>query len=305
MLGSQILDILIGMAFIYLLLSLVCSAVNELIASVKSLRAKTLEQGIRTLVSDEKLAQKIYKHPIIKGLYKGDRLPSYIPARTFVMALLDIAVPTKPGESKTIQDAQELASKIDANTELSNDIKQALTTLIASAEKDLNQARTNIETWFDDSMERVGGWYKRETQKIVLMIAVVTTVALNADSVMMLTLFSRDTALRASVVAAAEDAVRKSEPPANVSAQLEKLQAPLGWSFADPMQSPQDLRRFPQNGAEWFSKFAGLLVTTIAISLGAPFWFDLLNKLVQLRGAGNEPKKEEKSKKRSSANKDE
>ena len=40
----------------------------------------------------------------------------------------------------------------------------------------------------------------------------------------------------------------------------------------------------------FFSKaFWGFLLTAIAISLGAPFWFDLLNKLMQIRGSVREP----------------
>jgi hypothetical protein len=35
--------------------------------------------------------------------------------------------------------------------------------------------------------------------------------------------------------------------------------------------------------------FWGYLLTAFAISLGSPFWFDLLNKLVQLRGSVQQP----------------
>ncbi|OAV45515.1 hypothetical protein [Lewinella sp. 4G2] len=37
------------------------------------------------------------------------------------------------------------------------------------------------------------------------------------------------------------------------------------------------------------SKLLGFLLTALAISMGAPFWFDLLKKLVNIRSAGNRP----------------
>src|ERR1700722_3136502 len=121
MFNSTVLDVAFGMAFVYLLLSLLCSAVAELIASFFSLRAKNLEAGIRSLFSDgfgpggNAFVREIYEHGLIRGLYRDAaidltptkhsavttlyekpkdqaerKLPSYIPARTFALALLDI-----------------------------------------------------------------------------------------------------------------------------------------------------------------------------------------------------------------------
>src|SRR4051812_39062997 len=94
MFGSEILDVAIGMIFVYLLLSLICSAVNEMIEAQMKNRARDLEKGIRNLLTDTNLADKLYEHPLIKGLYidkKGK--PSYIPARTFALTLLNIVAP--------------------------------------------------------------------------------------------------------------------------------------------------------------------------------------------------------------------
>jgi len=44
-------------------------------------------------------------------------------------------------------------------------------------------------------------------------------------------------------------------------------------------------------------KLMGLFLTTGAVSLGAPFWFDVLNKLVNLRSSGNRPEKRQQSEK--------
>ena len=36
------------------------------------------------------------------------------------------------------------------------------------------------------------------------------------------------------------------------------------------------------------------LAAAAALSLGAPFWFDLLNKFINLRGAGQKPARDDK-----------
>src|SRR3954465_8678678 len=92
----DMLDVAIGIAFLYLIMSLIASAVAELIESLLHYRARDLERGIREFVRDPKLVEEIYNHPLVNGLFKGQydanhkgRLPSYIPSSVFVLALLD------------------------------------------------------------------------------------------------------------------------------------------------------------------------------------------------------------------------
>jgi hypothetical protein len=97
--GSGVLDVAIGVAFVYLLLSLICSAVTEGIARIFAMRSSNLKDGIRNLLDDQGevgYVQALYEHPLISGLYRQgwfDRLvrrdgkPSYIPSRTFALAL--------------------------------------------------------------------------------------------------------------------------------------------------------------------------------------------------------------------------
>ena len=109
MFNSTILDVAIGMIFVYLLLSLMCSAANEIIELWLKNRAADLERGIRELFNDRTratgLVQKIYSHPLVSGLFEKPydskqlswfkrllgrvNLPSYIPARNFALALMD------------------------------------------------------------------------------------------------------------------------------------------------------------------------------------------------------------------------
>src|SRR5437870_10372472 len=103
MFGSQILDVAIGLVLLYLLIGLITSALNEWIAHVMGLRASTLEQGIRKLLNDpdgQTFVEKLYRHPLIQGISPTRGWgpvpphPSYIPARDFAFALLDVVAPT-------------------------------------------------------------------------------------------------------------------------------------------------------------------------------------------------------------------
>ena len=185
MFGSTVLDVAIGLVFVYLLLSLICSAITEGIARVFAMRSGTLKEGIRNLLSgpgDVDYAQKLYDHPLISGLYRqgwGDRLlhrdgkPSYIPTRTFALTLFDIIA----GTGSTINQVRSAVADIE-----NSQVRNALLPLIDEAEGDLKGARANVENWFDDAMERVSGWYKRKAQIIILVAALVVSAALNADS---------------------------------------------------------------------------------------------------------------------------
>jgi hypothetical protein len=162
--------------------------------------------------------------------------------------------------------------------------------------------RKNLEGWFNNAMERVGGWYKRWTQRVLLCLATLVVVASNADTVMLIERLSKDNVLRASIVAAAQNAV-EVQPGAAVSAQsqtvlkaAENLKLPVGWSL-DP-DEPGYFRppELSWNYTGWaFYKIFGLFISILAVTLGAPFWFDTLSKFVNLRSAGTPPGESSKS----------
>ncbi len=290
MLGSTALEVAIGMAFVYLLLSMICSALNEMVAGWFKLRAKKLAVGLRHLLDDPERLAKLYGHPLIKGFTQDGKPPSYIPARAFTTALVDILMPADPAAAlpKQIADLRRAVAGLP-----DGQLRKALAALIDEAGNDLTKARQAIAQWFDDAMERVSGWYRRQAHWILLGLAATVTAVLNVDTVTVSTALARDNALRAAVVASAEKMTQ--QPPAataspqpgaaavpvmgldQLNAQIDRLQLPLGW------------REWPKTTQDWLAKIAGLLVTTIAVSLGAPFWFDLLNKLVNLRSGGAKP----------------
>lgn len=284
------LDVLLGVSFIYLLLSLICSASVEVIEIALKKRATALRETIESILGKQ-TADAFYSHALIQALYKeGGRLPSYIPTRTFVVALLEGVL--RRGVRGSVEDLEKTVAALPPEARRLQDALQAL---LASADGDLGRFQTGLADWFNASMDRVSGWYKRRAQVIVFCIGLILSAAYNIDTIQMVNLLSRDNALRAALVSAAE-AQQRAGPPTDTSpdtaeARFEQevkvlgdLGLPLGWSTASTAGSPlTDLRRPPVSVWGWVQKVLGLLLTGLAVSLGAPFWFDVLNKVVVVR----------------------
>jgi hypothetical protein len=295
MFGSPVLDIMIGLFFIYLMLSILCSSINELLARIFDMRATTLADGIKKLLADTaigaQLPEKFYQHPLIQTLAQGKDKPSYIPAKNFALALLDTLEEisaaktgaTPSPEKKTIDDLRATIAGLP-----DSEMKKSLSMLIGHAGESLDEARKNIEDWFNSSMERVSGLYKRKAHTIILLIAFLVSVGWNADSVFIAQNILQNPTLRSSLVAAAEEQTKQTLATPNtdpkktieeVVQMSETLKLPIGWSDA----------RWPVSVLGYLSKFFGLVVTALALSLGAPFWFDMLNKVINLRSSGKPP----------------
>ena len=92
--------------------------------------------------------------------------------------------------------------------------------------------------------------------------------------------------------AEAEDLVTAEENLQTSLKQLRSMAVPFGWRDA---MDPEDQReKFPptdQLGTLVWSHALGWALTAVAVSLGSPFWFDLLNKLISIRASGKAPEK--------------
>jgi len=332
MLGG-LLDITIGLVFIYLLLSLICTATNELIAGILNSRARNLVHALGNLLNDDdqnsELERRFYNDPFIKTLSKPlkkpffiptwlytkgrikefldfQTFPSYIPSKTFATVLLGTIV-NDPEKHHDLDKLKIELSKLSGN----DNLKNILLSLIADAEGDFDKARKNVEVWFNDSMARVSGWYKKKTQMVVLFLAVAVTTFINADTIEIARTLSVDAQLREALVAQAvsvsgvtaepaEKSVATSDPEQTVKANLEKIKTtfqqleevglPLGWQST------------PTKPSGWVTKLFGLLLTSLAVSLGAPFWFDTLKKVVNIRATGVSPEDLNAQKRKQAAN---
>ena len=269
MLDSPIIDVSMGLVFFYVTLSLVCSSIQEIIASLLGLRSRNLKKGIQNLIGSE-YAEAMYDHPLIKGLRKPKKLPSYIKPDIFSTALIDMISRDKSDENAidtAAEDVRALIDKIDAN----NPTRELLISLVDKAKPTVEDLRERLADWFDAGMDRVAGWYKRQVKYFLIGVAAVVTVAVNADSIRMVEQLWQDDALRTAIASAAEQAVASGDL-SQVDEQTELRGFPIG--YPDPFLGLT------------VQMIVGWLVTIAAISLGAPFWFDLLSKISHLRASG-------------------
>jgi hypothetical protein len=325
--GSIALEVAIGMAFVYLLLSLLCSAVVEYMEAKLNYRAKDLEKAIRLLLDQTDgqggapaaaaggatPSSLLYSHPLVKSLYRGDKLPSYIPSRTFALALWDMAFPAaqRAVAAGGTHNLATIRQAINDNQAVPASVKRALLALVDDAGTDFDKARKNVEDWYDGAMDRASGWYKRRVHVILLVAGLLVSALVNADTINISKALIQNDALRAAVVADAEQAAKTPLPAATptpedpavaarlaaekaqaVRAQIDTLGLPIGWvretygvdgAGRRVVTNAGDPRRFPDSVGGWTLKVIGLLITALAISQGAPFWFDLLNKFIVIR----------------------
>lgn len=291
MFGSQILEVVIGLVLVYLALSIGCSGVKEVIAAIFSLRAKTLESAVRNMLKNgtTDYADELFKHHLIAGTAPAGEKPSYISSRMFAAALFDIVAPADANQPRTIASLRASVAKMP-------DIRLRATLLNAldSAGGDLENAREKVEHWFDDTMARVSGWYKRTAQKIIFAVGLALCCAVNGDTLMILKELWGDAALRSAAIAGATSRVQGASTGDSAAKEAALTQAieeirrfgapPIGWS-----RVPGDVRELPGTIGAGVLKALGLLLTAFAIVMGAPFWFDMLNNLINLRSSGNPP----------------
>ena len=173
------------------------------------------------------------------------------------------------------------AAKVMRN--LPKPVAEPLTALLVDAADDLERFRTNIERWFDDAMGRVSGYYTRKVHIWLVVYAIAVVLLLNIDSVTIARRLWADDVLRAAIVAVADRPDQEMPEVPAVLDQIKQLQLPLGWSSDDPLVAT------PDNVPKWLLKVLGLSISVLALSLGAPFWFDVLGKISRLRMTGPPP----------------
>lgn len=378
-----VLDVVIGLSFIFLLLSLICSAAVEYIELVFRSRGRSLYFGLIEVFASEAdntgphgrdpaqwtsaadFVRTLYKNPLIFPLYQGaidfdkllgrGKLPSYLPPRLFVEALID-ELRCSNGTAPTPSSPEALIDLIKKNTSLAPSLKAALETILTPTTS-YEAALKRLERWFVSTTQGVSDGYRRLSQWRAAIVALVIAIGLNVDTVQIARSLQIDEDLRASLVSQAgtllerpdvtqtvetlrapskpgdtaagtaddnsgtanPETVPEPDPavpaarlrrdpdegmlpaPNKSMARIRELRAtlgslglPIGWSMAEWQgcddKGPalcDDLRERP-DGA-WLVRLGGhlpgWLITAIAVSFGAPFWFDILNRIMSFRTA--------------------
>ncbi len=365
MFDSIALDVVIGLIFIYLMYSLLATTINEGIASIFSLRAKKLEQALSKMLNDGvnyhenfwvllkdyfikkwkwitksitffhpntkhktkeemNLLELFYDHPGIKylGENKIHNKPAYLSPEFFSKALIDVL--KNKGLDKDLDSTLHLKNgieKIDNNCET----KGYIESLLVNVNSDEAKFKLELEKWFNETMHRTSGWYKKQSQRITFVIGFTIAIAFNVDTISIVKHLSHDkdaaknlTDLSSKYVEAHKDKHGKLSPQEKQNAEIMFQNAKsqidsninsgnslIGLGWPDSLIDPNKY----QNGKHVVNHFTfsekvgyiirhsftngrsllGYLITALAISFGAPFWFDLLNKFMQLRGSGKQP----------------
>jgi hypothetical protein len=312
MFGIDSLDVMIGVITVYLMFALACTAMVEAITSWLNVRSTNLEAAISEFLHGEdatgsKFVDAFYAHPLVQSLSKGtDGRPSYIDPAQVGRVVTDIIL-AKEGMTAIKQAIDKLPG-----TTQDNRIKGLLDSLQSDAKEDIAAFRKLIEHHYDAAMDRASGWYKRKTQTITLIVAATFVIAANVDTLSLANTLSSNPEARARMVEIAQrqmDAAnaansqsaipatntdnttaaapvteakdrteKAAEALAKANENLTSAGIQLGW------QAP------PAGFGNWLSKTIGLLVSILAISLGAPFWFDMLSRVMQVRAAGASPR---------------
>ncbi len=329
MFGSGILDLVIGLVFIYFILSLISSAIREMFANLRDLRYRHLEDWFKNIVKDESTTKAIMDHHLIAGLTTRNKKPSYIPDNIFSTVVFDLFVnkwdrgkdeklkgdEPKTSISKTF-DFVQLKKSIANSDVLKDDLKRVLVQY-AEESKDLGDFRIRIETWFNQAMREAAGTYKQRSQAWILLVAIMVTAALNVDSVAVAKFLYEnpearekfaELAVNASKDSTYQNSINLADFPTpldstiksgdtvlvKINVNIKEIKAysdlltstslPIGWNEKTKIECCS---------RPWWTRFFGWLMTAMAVSMGAPFWFDMLNKLSNLRSASKPPTKGE------------
>jgi len=320
--GLPMLDVIIGLVFVYLLLALICATSMEIVVGLFDSRTGNLRLGVQNLLGEHPdhrwarkfkqtvhLANKLlpdrfdlkigrdnqhvvtefFNHPLIKSLREDHTGPSYIPSATFAAVIVDMYAPADGNGSK---DLATFTQGVNANLEENQDLRRILL-LLAGQGGTLDDLKKRLGDWFNDGMDRASARYKYKTQMPLLFIATLFCFAINADTFRIASDLYQNPAKREAVV----EKIKSSLPQLEQSltpqqdtetkelvkklqgdvAQLQQAGLNLGW---------RDMQDFQQNA---YKGFFGIMLTAMAATLGAPFWFDILKRFMSIRAVGKSP----------------
>ena len=274
MFDSPLVDVALGLALLYVVLSIAASSITELISSALSLRSRNLRKGVDTLLGKAHSA-KVFEHPLVKNMARDGKHPSYIESGTLATVLVDLLARDEDG--KLVVSGEDSATKLLARLEPDPSLQPVLHALASRGGKTVDDLRTELAGWFDEGMARISGWYKRRAHWIIVATALAVTVAANASTFHAANELWANKSLRASVAQAALETAAAEELPTDGESGPSLADFPLGWEG-------EDFRSW--SFLDWLSHVFGWAVTVFAVSLGAPFWFDVLGKVANLRMAG-------------------
>ncbi|MBU6340320.1 MAG: hypothetical protein KGS48_02390 [Bacteroidetes bacterium] len=287
-----VFSVIIGIVFVLMLFSLFASTVMEIVAALLSLRGLHLLRTLRNMLGE--MTNDFLAHPFFRQLaYATGRktpltpysLPSWINKSTFSSILADLM---QPGGSTTLEE------KINSMPD--GDFKDLMLYLLRQTDGSIEQFKARTETWFDEVMDRASDWYKRSTKWWLFGVGFTMAVIFNTDTIQIYTSLSQSATLRDDFVTLASNFVENNDsvPSLNSNLPLEVVAPKLkemAETYSKTVESPLGLgwtqSQFDLTTTGWLTKLLGWLLSGISVTFGAPFWFEILKKLISIRsGAG-------------------
>jgi hypothetical protein len=255
-------------------------------------------------------------------------LPAYISPTAFADTVIDLLVPkptaqtTPAGQTTgtgqtttgqtTLDTVRQSLQKIMSQDPMPAymaplmPLMTSVNTLVTTAEDDVTSVRTSIENWYNDHMDRVSGWYKRHVAWFTIIAGAILVILLNINAITIgRALYSN------SVIGSAVATAAGNRPPCTTAdpACLGRLQTdlatvaqaglPIGWATVSACADARPACNWWQargitsttGNSAWqiLLVVIGFLITIVALTPGARFWFDLLGKLGTLRSTGPKP----------------
>lgn len=325
---DAILEVAIGLVFVWLVISVATMEVQSRISVLLGWRAEQLEKSIQSMLKDETLVGKFYDHPLIKELAPKNRngepikdklgnvrRPQYIPNTTFATVACEVIMNAgKEGEDVPLDtmSISEMKASIHSLAEKNPNLSRLNHYLLPNMDKTaddievkLAEYRKNTEAWFGDVMTQASNWYKVRAQWMAFWIGLTVAIFMNIDTINIAQKLWQEPTARAVIVAQAQAEVQNDAPSTSISfSNAKSLNFPAGWTttsletkscrmidiinYQFVIRSAGDclsVTSLPalNNGWGILVKLFGYLLSAAAASQGAPFWFDLLRKLVGVK----------------------
>lgn len=321
---DAILEVAVGLVFVWLVISVATMEIQNRISTALSWRADYLQRSILSMLKDKTLMENFYRHPLILELSLKDkngnfvrdrngwiRKPDFIPNQTFATVALEVIMnagkegPDVPVDTMSID---EMKASLKSLGEKSPPLAKMTHYLFPNMEKaadnielKLAEYRKNTENWFNDVMSQTSNWYKIRAQWMAFWIGIAFAVFMNIDTLQVAQKLWQEPTARAVLVAQAQAEAQKDEPSSNAMATARSLNIPIGWTTTSlatkscnivgiinyqlvihsggECLAVTSLPAF-NNGWGMLTKLFGYLLSGAAAAQGAPFWFDILRKLV-------------------------
>jgi len=253
----------------------------------------------------DQVASEVMAHPMINGAASGGAAAA-IPPRIFALTLLDVLykttgtagtieqaakAPTEPGFS--FDDARQSINKLPDSP-----LKNSLLLVLADAERRSVAVEDALAQWYDQGMARVSEWYRKRIQRITLGVGIFVAVVVNANTIHIAEVLWQDDIARQVTLNTALQAAKEATPGTgcapvaqqqgdaavaeSIRCQTEAAMQAFRSVGALPIGWAQDINEIG-NQKGWPTLILGWLITGFALQMGAPFWFDLLQKVMKMR----------------------